>query len=182
MGAVVNFISNYGSSVINVFGIVIFTCILGNFVKLSNHKTRIVGALNRRINRTRINKKTKEMKEEEIEEKITPETIRNYEKDFNKTCSWYQVFSQMVPLFPLLGILGTVSGLIQQVDVQDIEGILGALKTALYTTFWGLIWAIGLKSLVVICPARTIHDVGVMLDDYYNKFNDTIALKNVVDD
>ncbi len=182
MGGIVNFISNHGSSIINVFGIGVLMLILGNFFRLSNHKTRIEGALNRRINRAKISRKTKEMKEEEIEEKITPETIRNYEKDFNKTCSGYYVLSQMVPLFPLMGILGTVSGLMLQVDAQDVEGILEALKTALDTTFWGLIWAIGLKALVVICPARTIHDVGVMLDDYYNKFNDAIAFKNVVDD
>lgn len=182
MSFIINFIAKYGSLLINAIGGVVFVFILKNSVTLSNHKTRIEGALNRKISRTKISKKTKEMKEEESEEKITPETIRNYEKDFNRTCSWYQVFSQMVPLFPLFGILGTVSGLMQQVNAQDIEGIFEALETALGTTVWGLIWAIGLKALVVIWPARIIHDTGVMLDDYYNKFSDTIALKNVVDD
>lgn len=182
MSFVVNFISKYGSLLINVFGIAVLVCILCNFFKLSNHKAKIEEVLNRRSSNARINIRTQEIEEEEIEERATPETIRNLDKNFNKTCSWYQVFSQMVPLFPLLGILGTVSGLMLQVDAQDINGILGALKTALDTTFLGLVWAIFLKIIVVVLPARIIHDAGIMLDNYYNKFDDTIKLGKLTDD
>lgn len=62
---------------------------------------------------------------------------------FNKTQQRYIIFEQLIPVFPLLGILGTVAGLIQQLD--DIEQMRSALAMSMSTTFWGLIAAIILK-------------------------------------
>ncbi len=70
------------------------------------------------------------------------DTLANIEL-FNKTQQRYIIFEQLIPIFPLLGILGTVAGLIQQLD--DIEQMRNALTMSMSTTFWGLIAAIILK-------------------------------------
>ncbi len=57
----------------------------------------------------------------------------------------YSVFVNLTGIFPLLGILGTVSSLLTLVkDMTDVEG---SFYGALTSTFWGLVFAISFKLL-----------------------------------
>ncbi len=57
----------------------------------------------------------------------------------------YSVFVNLTGIFPLLGILGTVSSLLSL--VQDMSDVQGSFYGALTSTFWGLIFAIVFKVL-----------------------------------
>ena len=70
----------------------------------------------------------------------TWEEILEYKEEYNKIQLIYQTFEQFVPIFPLLGILGTVAGLIQQLD--HIDQMRDALAVSMSTTFLGLIAAV----------------------------------------
>lgn len=172
MGLLLEFISEYGTVGIIIFGLVIGGLLLRNGVTLSNQKSRIEEALKRRNYVYTLNAASKEMEETEDESaSITPDTIRKYETEFNKKCSWHGVLVQCIPVFPLLGILGTVAGLMLQLQAEGMDAVMQSLDVALETTFWGLIFAIILKVVEAVFPARVISDVEVMLDDFDKKLN-----------
>lgn len=172
MGFMLEFISKYGTVGIVLFGIAVAVLLFWNGIDLSNQKSRIEEALKRKNSTYTLNAVSKEMEENEDEAaSITPDTIRKYETEFNTKCSWHGVLVQCIPVFPLLGILGTVAGLMLQVQAEGIEAMMNSLNTALDTTFWGLIFAILLKVIEAVFPSRIIYDVEVMLDDFDKKLN-----------
>lgn len=180
MNFFLEFLRDHMNQLIIIFGIVLLVLIVGNLIKLINHRTFIENAMNYRNKKTVLNTETLEVEETDVAEVTTPDTIRNYEKEFNKTCAWYNVFSQLVPIFPLLGILGTVAGLILELKAQDVTAVFEALDVAMLSTLWGLVFAIILKAVIALGSARIINDVDIMLDDYDKKLNNSIMLGNIV--
>ena len=172
MGFMLEFISKYGTVGIVLFGITVAILLFWNGIDLSNQKGRIEEALKRKNSTYTLNAVSKEMEENADEAAaITPDTIRKYETEFNIKCSWHGVLVQWISVFPLLGILGTVAGLMLQVHGGGIEAMMNSLNTALDTTFWGLIFAILLKVIEAVFPSRIIYEVEVMLDDFDKKLN-----------
>lgn len=166
------FIQNYGNALIIVLGMTILILLIVNGVHLLNRKSRIEEALFSRERKYFKDALSKELSEEEDENtKATPDKIRSLATAFNATCSWHDVLAQIISIFPLLGILGTVAGLILQVNAGDIATMLGSLDTALGTTFWGLVFAILLKVLDTLFPSKVINTVEVMLDDFDKKMS-----------
>ena len=158
--------------VILIFGIVLTALIFVNGSRLSSHKNRIEEAVSRRNKKWGVNPVDGAVVDEDDEDaSITPDTIRQYERDFNKACAWHSVFSQLIPIFPLMGILGTVAGLMLEANAVDLEGMMASIDTALSSTFFGLIFAIALKFIDAVFPSRVIEDVDVMLDDYSKKLD-----------
>ena len=64
----------------------------------------------------------------------------------------YSVFINLTGIFPLLGILGTVSSLLVLVD--DMSDVQGSFYGALTSTFWGLVFAIAFKLLDGVISAK----------------------------
>ena len=89
-------------------------------------------------------------------------------EDFNKIQLKYSIFEQFVPIFPLLGILGTVAGLIQQLG--DVDQMRDALALSMSTTFWGLIAAIGLKIVDAIWISKAVNKMGLYFDMYEQNY------------
>ena len=85
--------------------------------------------------------------------------LENNRVNFNRAYAGYVVYSQWIALFPLLGILGTVLGLVLHPDFYDIEGLISGLSGALWTTFFGLICSIVLKFFDAIGPGRLINEI-----------------------
>lgn len=96
---------------------------------------------------------------------VTWEETLDEKEEFNGILVKYSVFSQFIPIFPLLGILGTVAGLIQQMDA-GIDQMREALGTSMWTTFWGLIAAIFLKLVDAIIVSKSINK----MDNYFETF------------
>ena len=87
---------------------------------------------------------------------------------FNKIQLKYSIFEQFVPIFPLLGILGTVAGLIQQLG--NVDAMREALALSMSTTFWGLIAAIGLKVVDAIWVSKAINKTSLYFDMYEQNY------------
>ena len=77
---------------------------------------------------------------------------------YNRLYPYYAVASQLIGLFPLLGILGTVLGLISS-DLADIDSLVAGLTEALRTTLWGLVCAIVLKAVDAVVPGKLVNDI-----------------------
>ncbi len=183
MNSFLGFLSLHMNTVINILGALLCVFLIINLIKLYNHKDRIKGALERKNVRTSIDKKTLEITDEDISEAVTPDTMRGYETDFNKSVSVYDSLTQLIPVFPLFGILGTVAGLMLALSQTegDLSLVANDLDFALRSTFWGLIWTIGLKILVALTSARMIEDTEILLDDYNKKFDNSVKLGNITD-
>ena len=172
MNLLLQFIDKYAVEGIVILGMVIAILLLVNGVSLANQKNKIEDALERRNKKYRFNGDLKEIEESDDDSSsITPDTIRKYETEFNKKCSWHGVLIQFIPIFPLLGILGTVAGLMLQIQANDLEGMMASLDVALTTTLFGLIFAIALKLIEAVFPSRVIYDVEVMLEDFDKKMS-----------
>lgn len=179
MNGILEMISKYGDKIIILSGIALLISLIINYVKLLSQKDRIKELLERRNRKYKKNKDTHELEEEDDEgSSVTPDTIRRHENSFNEFCSWHSALAQLIPIFPLMGVFGTVAGLMQQVRASEIEAMLSSLDTALTTTFWGLLVAIVLKTFDVLLPSRIINDVEVMLDNFEKK----LELSNLYDE
>ena len=158
--------------IILLFGAVLTALLFYNGTKLSSHRNRIDEAVSRRNKKWGVNSSDGSIVDEDDEDAaITPDTIRRYERDFNNACAWHSVIAQLIPIFPLLGILGTVAGLMLETNAMDLEGMISSIDTALSSTLFGLIFAIILKFVDAVFPARIIEDVEVMLEDYSKKLD-----------
>jgi len=88
--------------------------------------------------------------DEEIEKVIIEKNIAKMrESDIvsmrKKSSKLYSVFINLTGIFPLLGILGTVTSLLNL--VSDSHDVTGNFYGALTSTFWGLVFAILFKFL-----------------------------------
>lgn len=76
-------------------------------------------------------------------EKLT-RTYDEWSSRYRDINPWLQYYSILTSLFPLLGILGTVCGLL--LVQEDFSDVGGGFMLALSSTFWGLIAAIVSKA------------------------------------
>ncbi len=181
MNSVYNFLFLNMNKIIIIAGISLIALIIGNYLSIRNHYIQIKSIMNWKNTTTKLNRSTREIEDESEDDKATPDSIRKLETDFNKTCSWHDALAALIPLFPLFGILGTVSGLIPALKGQNIETLFDSLKVALESTFYGLVFAIILKFIDSLFPARRINDTEVILEDYEKKLNNAIMLGNITD-
>ena len=98
----------------------------------------------------------------------TWEETLEYKEEYNKIQLIYQTFEQFVPIFPLLGILGTVAGLIQQLD--NIDQMRDALALSMSTTFLGLIAAVVLKFADALFVSRTVNTMEMYFDTFEQNY------------
>lgn len=103
-------------------------------------------------------------------------------KQFHGLCKTYMMITQLIPLFPLLGILGTVAGLYLQVRTQDSQAIYAALSLALASTFYGLVAAIGLKIMETTMLSPKINELDAQFEENEIRYSDAIAAKNFSED
>ena len=185
-----NPIFEFMSKNINVFivilGIILGILLIGNYMFLVGHQSQVEAALNLTNEVTLYNTKTSEFQSKTTKERVTPDTVRGLEKKFNEITLRHAVYVQLIPLFPLFGILGTVAGLIFQINAisnpSQFEGLISSLNLSLYSTFWGLVFAIILKAIDALLPSRTINSIELLFEDYDKKLSNSIMLGNITDE
>ena len=76
--------------------------------------------------------------------KITNEKNLTYAKKlYNWGSRWYTIFASFISIFPLLGMLGTVCGLLGlDLAAGDMENIKANFFIALTSTAWGIIYSV----------------------------------------
>ena len=81
----------------------------------------------------------------ELSDEVTEIPIETIVKMREKSTKNYSIFTNMIAVFPLLGILGTVYSLLKL--VSDSSDVTGSFYGALTSTFWGIVFAIFFKLL-----------------------------------
>ncbi|MCR5303483.1 MAG: MotA/TolQ/ExbB proton channel family protein [Lachnospiraceae bacterium] len=154
--------------VIILLGIALLILLLQNASRLSSQRDNISEAVNRDNRRYFADPDSRELHSvSDRDAAVTPDTIRSYETRFNDACSLHNMYAQLIPIFPMLGILGTVYGLLG--NLGDVDSMMAGLTTALDTTFYGLSVAIVLKAVDAVYPSRVINATDVMLDDFKSR-------------
>ncbi len=90
---------------------------------------------------------TAEYELKKISTEISETNINEFEKLRKKGTLAYSLFANIIAIFPLMGILGTVLSLIAL--ISDSSDITGNFYSALTSTAWGIIFAMIFK----ICDA-----------------------------
>jgi len=103
-------------------------------------------------------------------------------KQFHILAKRYMTVTQLIPLFPLLGILGTVAGLYLQVQSQDAAAIYSALSLALTSTFLGLIAAIVLKLMETLMLSSKINELDSQFEENEIRYSDAITARSFSED
>ena len=97
---------------------------------------------------------------------------------YGKDMKLYTVFSMIIQLFTLLGILGTVAGLFIALqgmdDLTNSEILLGGVKFALSSTVYGLIAAIISKVLDIILVSFYVN----VIDDGIRQFEENYKVEH----
>lgn len=179
---ITSFLGSKMNIIICIFGAGVTAALFYLTVKISFIKSAIKDAVERKNVTSYINSKTLEIRDEIEGDRVTPDTIRGYDTAFSGLRSWYDSVAQLISVFPLMGILGTVSGLMSQMAASDTESMFSSLNFALSTTFNGLFWAIGLKIFTSLFPSRMAGEAEVLLEDYAKKLSNSIALNNITSD
>lgn len=87
----------------------------------------------------------------------------------------YVTCGQLTSLLPLLGILGTVAGLIASSGTTDLTQMVSGLGTAMWTTLCGLVASIGLKAFDAVLLGRLVN----LIDAKFNEA-DTIITRQTL--
>ena len=77
----------------------------------------------------------------------------------NRLNSWYNFFTTMITIFPLLGMYGTVRALIQINLSGEMDSFRQEFFGALTSTAWGIIFAIIFKVINSIVEYRVISKI-----------------------
>ncbi len=181
MDFIYSLLSKNMNGIIVILGLALMLALIWNSLTLKGYQNQLDAILNMNITTSKLSIKTQEMVDLTEQEHAKPDTIRMFQKDFNKACSLHEMFSQLIPLFPLFGILGTVSGLILQLVSNDINEVFSSLNVALGSTFWGIVFAIILKIIDSVFPARRINDTQIELENYDKKLSTAVMLGNITE-
>lgn len=107
------------------------------------------------------------------------EDVSEYMKDFNSIQVSYKIVAQLVPIFPLLGLLGTVWGLMKEIGGMtevaagqpiDTSILISGLSTAMVTTFAGLVMAIFFKIIDSLLVSKKMYRMELFFDTFEREY------------
>ena len=174
-------IQNLITPLIIILAVILLLVILYNYTVLKDHYHTISHALNGREVKKTLDSRGN-VTEYERRTAADIDTVHAYESRYNGSRSVYETVSQLIPIFPLMGILGTVAGIMGQTTAKDSAAIVGSLNIALSSTFYGLIAAITLKLIITLLNGRMINAVDNMLDAYDTTIRTRGILSSIKDE
>lgn len=98
----------------------------------------------------------------DVRNELDPEAMNDLRDKYHAAIADYMTYVQFISLFPLLGLFGTVVGLIpglKAVNEGNLEVLSGSLSTALISTLIGLVISIFLKVYVGYGPSRLTENI-----------------------
>lgn len=108
---------------------------------------------------------------------IDNQAVDKARDDFNRASSVYLSFTQLITIFPLLGLFGTICGLLpglSQMTSNDMTGLYASLSVALVSTFFGLIASIILKLYIALKSSKIINDIECQLVEIDRKYENLL--------
>ncbi|MCR4764237.1 MAG: MotA/TolQ/ExbB proton channel family protein [Lachnospiraceae bacterium] len=177
MNALLAFIDQYIIHIIFILAFGVLAGLVVCAVLLNNQKRALEERYAGGSIRTVVNPANLETKHEHYAT-ITREEIGGQRQKFNKYVSGYGVCTQLISVLPLMGILGTVAGLILNVNAQDMDAVFASLRTALDSTLWALFFAIVLKLVDAFATSRFIFQIEALFEDFDRRFRDAIDMGN----
>ena len=109
------------------------------------------------------------------------EKMDKVREKYNQNFSEYQSKAQLISILPLMGLLGTIVGLIpglSAVQEQDFSVLYSSLSTALYSTLFGLVFSIILKG-IVSSHSKTMSSIEDYFEDNERKYNQVLEIKSI---
>ena len=109
------------------------------------------------------------------------EKMDKVREKYNLNFSEYQSKAQLISILPLMGLLGTIIGLIpglSAVKEQDFSVLYSSLSTALSSTFFGLVFSIILKCQVS-SHSKTMSSIEDYFEDNERKYNQVLEIKSI---
>ena len=163
--------------IIGVSGIVV----LGSFMSV-NAKTQDLKTLMEKEKKSNQNgtKKVGNASYQEAGDVYDLEKMIKHRRTFNEFKVDYMTAEQIIPIIPLMGLLGTVIGLIPMLSEGGEKS--QSLGTAMYTTVVGLVVAIVLKFIDANKISKTINEMEMEFEQFdytYQMVNDKEAIESV---
>lgn len=161
------------NALIVILGVFVFLALMGKNRSLKDIIGKVSDAYRETKTKTRINSETLAIVSSQ-EQNLDVNIMDDLVEEFNAIGSEYLTWVQLISIFPLLGLLGTIIGLIpglEAVAQQNLEPLYSSLNTALFSTFWGLLVAIVLKIYVAFGPSKCISDIENKFAENDRKFN-----------
>lgn len=112
---------------------------------------------------------------------IDAKKINDLRQKYDQTCVEYSTVSQLIPIFPSLGILGTVLGLMLQVQAEGIEEMTASIGLALSSTCLALLCTVVLKYWMAVSVSKKVSDIEVKYMDYERYRQDLVDKFKLVD-
>ena len=122
------------------------------------------------------------MMEYTVKSKYDPASMDSVRSKYNELSGRIHAWSQTISIFPLLGLLGTVMGIIPGLASTangDFTALQSQLSVALYSTFIGLIFSIFLKGQVANY-SKTFSDVEDFFEEFDRKYNLALNYQRVI--
>ena len=174
---VLNFFKDYINLIICSFGIGILMWMFIMYGKLSSHKKSLEELLDSKTVESRMNQETEKQEIVEISKEVRPEDVYKKESQYRSTLAWNNIILQLIPVFPLLGILGTVAALMTMMGGEDAAAtMMDSLGVALSSTLLGLIASIILKIMISFLNLKCIDDIESKFKVYYEGLKKDLAL------
>ncbi len=117
-----------------------------------------------------------------VKSKYDPASMDSVRSKYNELSGRIHAWSQTISIFPLLGLLGTVMGIIPGLASTangDFTALQSQLSVALYSTFIGLIFSILLKGQVANY-SKTFSDVEDFFEEFDRKYNLALNYQRVI--
>lgn len=176
-------LTNPVNLLIILLGIIVWVMLGGISKKLSELEDRAKNAYRQTKSQTAINLSNKSV-ETAITNNLDITVMDDIVEDFNATGAKYQSWVQIISILPLLGLFGTVLGLIpglMAVAQENLDVLYNSLSTALFSTFWGILFAMILKFYVAFGPAKHVSSIENKLAENDRKFSQMAAFNKLTD-
>ena len=102
---------------------------------------------------------------------ISNRSINDWKEEFDRLCTRYNTLTELIPVFPLAGIFGTVTGLIGQAGlisrgVAGADSMLDNLGVAMTSTWVALVVTMLLKIYVAASTSKKLYLCDVDYESY----------------
>ena len=110
---------------------------------------------------------------------IESKDINDWKTEYDRLSTRYNTWTELIPVFPLAGIFGTVSGLIGLVNSADPMKMIDSLGVAMTSTWLALVVTIVLKIYVAASTSRKLYMCDVGYESFVRYKEDSYKSGNI---